>query len=87
MESDMNIRFEYLYRDAGNYKIWGELVFTNRKNLDVTDLNSRLIAQLISNQFFEAEKVAIPRLRFENYDETLDHGWHEFHGSSGKVVG
>lgn len=25
----MNIRFEYLYRDHGNLKNWGEIVFSN----------------------------------------------------------
>ena len=25
----MNLRMDYLYRDAGNYKNWGEVVFAN----------------------------------------------------------
>jgi len=30
----MNVRFEYLYRDAGNFKNWGEIVFFNPLNIN-----------------------------------------------------
>ena len=36
----MNVRFEYLYRDAGNFKNWGELVFSNPHNINVDRVKS-----------------------------------------------
>jgi hypothetical protein len=30
----MSVRFEYLYRDAGNFKNWGEVVFFNPLNIN-----------------------------------------------------
>jgi len=74
----MNILVEYLYRDAGNNKIWGDVVFSNRMNLDVSVLEGDLKNALIDGDFFIAESVALPSLRFERYDEDLDHGWHEY---------
>jgi len=75
----VNIRFEYLYRDAGNFKNWGEIVFRNNKNLDVESLERRIRSVLIDSEFFVAEKLSVPSLRFEEHIEALDHGWHEYH--------
>jgi hypothetical protein len=75
----VNIRFEYLYRDAGNYKNWGEVVFKNNNNLDVESLDRKVRNVLIDSEYFVAEKVSVPSLQFEEYIEALDHGWHEFH--------
>lgn len=74
----MNIRFEYLYRCAGNYKSWGEVVFRNDAGESSETLESRLRDGLIDGEFFIAEQVEIPTLYFEDVDEELDHGWHEF---------
>jgi hypothetical protein len=75
----MNVRFEYLYRDAGNYKNWGELVFSNPHKIDIDVMTLLIENALIEKSYFVASKAGIPDLHFEKYNEQLDHGWHEFH--------
>ncbi|MCB2204814.1 hypothetical protein KQI65_08690 [bacterium] len=74
----MNIRFEYMYRDAANYKLRDDVVFANRNNLSVDALTTEIQKGLIDGEFFVAEDVGIPPLKFERYDPDLDHGWHWF---------
>jgi hypothetical protein len=74
----MNVCFEYLYRDAGNYKLWGEVVFTNKQGLTIDKIEEKIRRLLIDNEYFEAEKIGIPVLRFEIHDPELDHQLHEF---------
>lgn len=78
----MNIRFEYLYRDAGNFKNWGEVVFANPNNLQPNALNLLAERLLIERLYFVAEKAGVPTLYFESYFPNLDHVWHEFNGFS-----
>ncbi|POZ53152.1 hypothetical protein [Methylovulum psychrotolerans] len=78
----MNVKFEYLYRDAGNFKNWGEVIFSNQYNLKPDRLN--LIAEnlFIERRYFLANKIDIPDLHFKEYNPQLDHDWHEFHNFS-----
>lgn len=75
----MNIRFEYLYRDFGNFKQWGEVIFSNPNNIDVGFASSMAGQVLIERIYFVASKADIPDLHFSEYIEEVDHGWHEFH--------
>lgn len=75
----MNLRFEYLYRDAGNYKNWGDVVFLNEHNHDADVMEQLTRKTLIDGEFFVAEKAEIPDLKFKTYVSSLDHDWHEFH--------
>jgi hypothetical protein len=75
----MNIRFEYLYRDAGNFKQWGEVVFANPGDISVDAIASTAEPFLIDHLFFVASKVGVPDLHFAAHFEELDHGWHEVH--------
>lgn len=76
----MNIRFEYLYRDAGNFKNWGELVFSNPSNINVDMLKSIAANMLIDQSYFIASKANVPDLHFKEYNMQLDHHcWHEIH--------
>ena len=75
----MNIRFEYLYRDAGNFKSWGELVFFNPHNINVNLVKVLAENVLIDQAYFVASKADIPDLHFKEYNVQLDHGWHELH--------
>ena len=74
----MNIRFEYLYRDAGNFKNWGEVVFSNKENKDAEILEARARQKLIDGEYFVVAIANVPSLNFKEYVESLDHGWHEF---------
>ncbi len=75
----MNIRFEYLYRDAGNFKNWGEIVFSNPHNLNADFVSTMAEKILIDGAYFVASKAGVLDLHVETYDEDLDHGWHEFY--------
>jgi len=75
----VNVRFEYLYRDAGNFKNWGELVFSNPHNINVDRVKSIAANVLIDQAYFVANKANVPDLHFKEYNDQLDHGWHEVH--------
>ena len=72
--------FEYLYRDASNYKAWGALLLTG----DWTEEDTLcLVRCLDSKELFVAEQVGIPVLHAELYQYSGgmtvdDHAFHEF---------
>lgn len=74
--------FEYLYRDAGNYKAWGSVLLTGT----VTPVQEAEFRKLLDGgEFFVAEKVGIPPLNRELWTWSGgptegDHGFHEFYG-------
>ena len=74
----MNIAFDYLYRDAGNYKLYESVVFQNENNVPLIFLQRAIEACFEQRIYFVPETLEIPRLRFRNYDQELDHIWHEF---------
>lgn len=74
----MNIRFSYLYRDAGNFKNWGEIVFSNPHNVSLEKLSAKVKLALLDEMYFDAFAVGVPDRFFDDYDEELDHDWHEF---------
>ena len=74
----MNIRFEYLYCDAANYKQWGDVAFANTHGHDPDWLEHQARRLLIDSEFFIAEKAKVPDLRFEDHIKSLDHDWHCF---------
>ncbi len=73
----MNIRFKYLYRDAGNFKNWGEVVFSNPHDVPADVITSMADRVLIDRTYFVAAKADIPDLHFAEYNKDLDHDWHE----------
>lgn len=78
MSTARNIRFSYLYRDAGNNKLFGDVILANPAGLSCADIECRIRTHLISSEFFEPEQWGIPPLRFDRWDIDLDHTWHEF---------
>ncbi|MEI6749197.1 MAG: hypothetical protein WCM93_08555 [Bacteroidota bacterium] len=77
-DSSNNIKFSYLYRDGGNYKLFGETIFSNPDNLTLTEIESKIKSRLIDGEFFYAKNWSIIPLQFDKYNEELDHGWHEY---------
>jgi hypothetical protein len=72
--------FEYLYRDASNYKAWGGLLLSGIPSQ--SDI-SALQACLESDVYFVAEQVGIPAVYKELWDlfggrTSDDHALHEF---------
>ena len=73
--------FDYLYRDASNYKSWGSLLLEG--SATETEL-AQLRTKLNSEEFFIAEQIGIPALyaklwEFSDVPTEDDHVWHTFH--------
>lgn len=77
-----NIKFEYLYRDAANYKQYGGITFSNPENLSLTELELFIKKHLIEEEFFDHDTFNLPPLFFDCFDAELDHPFHEFVGVS-----
>lgn len=76
----MNVRFEYLYRDAGNFKNWNEVVFATPRNISADRVAAMAEKALrIDGLYFVASEVNVPDLHFAERNEKLDHDWHEVH--------
>jgi len=74
----MNIRFNYLYRDAGNYKQYSWVVFSNPHNRALLEVEQTIRSALIDREFFNVTQWQLADLREQELDEELDHDWHEF---------
>jgi hypothetical protein len=71
-----NTKFEYLYRDASNYKSWGSVVFAGPSN---DDMQMRLMSAFESGEFFIAQQVRIPEVFLKGWPlDQDDHCWHAF---------
>lgn len=76
----MNVQFEYLYRDAGNFKNWGEIVFSNPNNIGAETLAALAHeARRINCLYFVASEIGVPDLHFPEQVKEIDHDWHEVH--------
>jgi hypothetical protein len=72
--------FEYMYRDAGNWKTHGALLLAG----EIGGARDSLREYFESEDLFVAEQVGIPSLCFEHFatcgdgPSDLDHAYHEF---------
>ena len=72
--------FEYMYRDAGNWKTYGGLLLIG----EAKDTGGAVRDCLESGDIFVAEQVAIPSLCEQHFTDCkdgpsdLDHAYHEF---------
>lgn len=75
-----NLKFNYLYRDAGNYKGWGCVCMRNTENLSAEFVTQILRLAFLEGCFFIADQVQIPELfPFGDGEATSDdHCFHEF---------
>lgn len=72
--------FNYLYRDAGNYKAFGSVAL--RGVLTPVE-RARVLEGLEAGQFFVAEQIGVPPLygglyQWSGGPTSDDHCWHEF---------
>jgi hypothetical protein len=78
----MNTIFEYMYRDAGNYKSRGKIVLIG----EMSDQQLHMLREsLETDELFVAEQVGIPTLhdglwRYGGGPTEDDHAYHEFVG-------
>jgi hypothetical protein len=73
-----NILFEYLYRDASNWKQYGQAVFTNTSGTPLADIEAQIRASLHDGEWFKAETVDLETQYLGDHDTDDDHPWHEF---------
>ena len=78
----MRTVFEYLYRDAGNFKAFGQIILDGEF---VSNSEKLIRSKLESEEFFIAEQVGVPTLYDQLYQWSggpieADHCWHEFVG-------
>jgi hypothetical protein len=80
----LNIKFEYLYRDEGNYKTFGDIVFSNPNQLTVEHINESIESHLIEGCWFDPDAWQIPRFSFHRFNAfgIYDYLWYEFEAIS-----
>jgi len=74
----MNIVFEYLYRDAGNYKNWESVVFSNPNSYSADTVRASIREAMSNAEYFDAPAVRLPDLHFPEKSAALDLPLHEF---------
>lgn len=75
-----NIKFKYLYRDAGNYKKRGGVVFSDPDDLAIGAITKALQRSFLADGLFIAHQIRIPEV-FLSADDGVtedDHCFHEF---------
>lgn len=73
-----NLKLSYLYRDAGNFKIFEQAVLANPEALDIKWVEEQIVNNLIDGEYFVPEQWGLRRPQFPDYDPELDHEWCEF---------
>ena len=73
-----NVQFSYLYRDSGNYKNFGVLIFENTSDITIDDLKNLIKSKLICDTWFYTYQWQLPDLRFPECDYEVNPSWHEF---------
>ncbi len=77
-DSKSNIKFNYLYRDGGNSKVWGSEIFSNPDSLPLNEVEERIRKSLIDGEFFDPKFWKVKRLKHDDWIPELDHTWNEF---------
>jgi hypothetical protein len=75
-----SIKFEYLYRDEGNYKEYGEVIFSNPNEIPQHVIQRIIEENLIEGSWFDPDEWMIPRFSFHqvNLFGINDSLWYEF---------
>jgi hypothetical protein len=75
-----NVEFRYLYRDGGNYKKRGSVIFSNREGLDIDLAAERLRLGFLPDGLFIAKQVRVPEVFLYKRGKFTDddHCYHEF---------
>jgi hypothetical protein len=73
----MNIRFNYLHRDAANNQKQGFVIFSNPDNLNIEVVDLHFRESLLDGEFFDPTDCDVPRLTIEN-SPVPDHAWNEY---------
>ena len=68
---------EYLYRDAGNNKLYEEAIIENPNNWDLKTFEKWYKSHLIDRLWFDPLDFGLPKPRFHEYEPELEHDWCE----------
>ena len=72
------IKFNFLFRDEGNYKTFGYEILNNSNKLNVSDIEKKIRSKLIDSEFFFPKELGIKKFSF--LDSEFDNSWYEFEG-------
>lgn len=72
------VRFNYLYRDGGNYKRWGSVDFENPEKLSIKEIDKLLRSCFEQQCCFIAHQIDIPKISLYA-DEPISEDDHCFH--------
>lgn len=75
----MNVRFEYLYRNAAGHKYWGAVVFANPNNMAIGGIIAAAQDALVEGCYFLPSALALPNLHPACGAGEAGHYWHEAH--------
>jgi hypothetical protein len=70
------IRINYLYRDSGNWKKFGNKLFSNPDQLTIDEIERKLLENLIDQEYFYPDQVGVKKFKFHRYLD--DNSWYEF---------
>ncbi|MCU1296531.1 MAG: hypothetical protein JWO91_809 [Acidobacteriaceae bacterium] len=56
----MDIEFRYLYRDGGNYKKWGSVVFANPEKVAENVVGEAILRALLPHGLFISTQIRMP---------------------------
>jgi hypothetical protein len=75
-----NVEFSYLYRDGGNYKRFGRVVFSDPEQISCGAIIGALTEAFLEEGLFIADQVRVPEVfLFANGELSFDdHCYHEF---------
>ena len=75
-----NVKFIYLYRDGGNYKKWGHVVFRNPDELSCDFITKAMREAFMQDRLFIAHQIRVPDsfLYTRGEANSDDHCYHEF---------
>jgi hypothetical protein len=75
-----NVEFTYLYRDGGNYKKWGRVVFSDPDGLNCETIETQLQQAFMEDGLFIATQIRVPDvfLHIGGAFSSDDHCYHEF---------
>ncbi len=70
------IRFNYLYRDSGNWEKFGNKMFSNPDLFSFTEIEQKIRQNLIDQEYFYPDQVGIKKFKFHrNLD---DNSWYVY---------
>jgi hypothetical protein len=75
-----NVEFSYLYRDGGNYRRFGRVVFSNSEQIKSVAIQQALTEAFLEEGLFIADQIRVPQVfLFANGQLSFDdHCYHEF---------